>query len=99
MHDANVYTQSYFLPVCMHTVRWEIFEAYYFIHWPMEILSTTLTFVHEQVTDILKVRERLLRKYSYSIKFRALPTMCKNLRNLFRSNVSLYTIYSLAKQP
>ena len=49
-----------------------------FVHWPMKTFSTVQKFVHEQVRDILKVRLRFLRKFSYRIKFRTLSTMYEN---------------------
>ena len=41
----------------------------------MQILCTVQKLVHEQVTDILKVRVSFLHEFSYRIKLRTLATM------------------------
>ena len=62
----------------------------------MQTICTVQKLVHEQVTDILKVRVSFLHKFSYRVKFRTLSTMYEKCSKLILYKcISLYSTVTL----
>ena len=62
----------------------------------MQTICTVQKLVHEQVTDILKVRVSFLHKFSYRVKFRTLATMYEKCSKLILYKcIPLYSTVTL----
>ena len=62
----------------------------------MQTICTVQKLVHEQVTDILKVRVSFLHKFSYRVKFRTLAKMYEKCSKLILYKcIPLYSTVTL----